>query len=190
MIDLTESLIGIVWESISLCLRESVEDMISDGLCRMRRSTHTYLHSIKGICSELGDDIFDAVLSSATASFLISHFSCRDIDIVMDDEQVSRRIEFVEIHPKSDTLTGEVHIGLGFDEEDVPPLRPPPSSLSRSSWEGNFCLTGETVGLLIHRSCRGISLFGDLVDDEEAKVMFGVFVVGSGVTQSDDEFHE
>lgn len=139
-------------------------------------SADTYLDSIEAIGAEFEDSIFDAVLATAATSLLVSHLPYWDIDIIVDDKEIGRRIEFIEVDPKSDTLTGEVHEGLGFDEEDLGHV------VKSLSDEG---LT-RSMGFP-HSSA--ISSVGDLIDDEKSGIMFGRCVLGSGIAQSDDEFH-
>ncbi len=94
----------------------------------------------------------------------------------MDDDQISRRIELIEVDPKSDTLTREVHEGLGFHEEDLGPVV---DYLPDEGLAGTVCFPYSSA---IPPPC-------DFVDDEKSDVMLGHSVLGSGVAESDDEFH-
>ena len=94
----------------------------------------------------------------------------------MDDEEIGRRVELIEVDPKSDTLTGEVHEGLRFHEEDLGPV------VESLSDEGLARSMGFPSSSTIPSVC-------DLIDDEKSRIMFGHGVLRSGIAESDDEFH-
>ena len=94
----------------------------------------------------------------------------------MDDNEIGLRVELIEVDPKSDTLTREVHKGLRFHEDYLGPV------VERLSDEGLAGGVGFSHSSAIPPLC-------DLVDDEKSDIMFGQSVLRSGVTESDDEFH-
>ena len=66
------------------------------------------------------DDVTDAVVASAGPVFADAHPAGRQIDVVLDDEEI-RRGRVVVLDDRCDGIAGEVHIGLGLYQHHALP---------------------------------------------------------------------
>ena len=85
-------------------------------------------------------------------------------DVVDDDEEVVEG-EFVELEGRIDGAAGEVHVGLGFEEDEF-------FSVEEDIGEEGFVGAAE-----VHGTVGG----GEAVDEHEADVVTGALVLGAGV---------
>lgn len=79
-------------------------------------SSDTYFDSFDIFCSKGFNDRTNTVVSSLAACFAESDFPKFHIDVIGDDDNILRE-DLVEMSTRSDAFSGEIHVGLRFQED-------------------------------------------------------------------------
>ena len=83
-----------------------------------RLLAHTDPHARKFLRSQMGNDIFDSIVT-ARAAFLADADAARNqADIIINHDKL-RRIYLIIIHHLTDALAAQVHIGLRLHQNDL-----------------------------------------------------------------------
>jgi len=134
--------------------------------------TRVVLAGLAGEGGEVGDgglDVFEAVVAAGGAGGAEANGAGGQGDIVDDDEEVIEG-DFVVGHGGGDGAAGEVHVGLGFEEED-------------------FFAVEEDIGA---KGFMGAAEVGSAVflregiEAHEADVVACAFVLGTGIAEADE----
>lgn len=126
--------------------------------------------------SEAGGDGFQSVLTSGTPLFAKADFSKIHIYVVRKDQYVHLRIEFVKSDERGNGFPGEVHVCQRLQEEN---LFASGDSLRQKSLEfGSVLEIGKSVGS------------GKIFQSEKSDIVTGKPVFWTGVSESDEQFHE
>ena len=81
-------------------------------ICRF--FTNTYSDTRKLLAACMQNDIFNTIMPSGTSFPANTQLSRGKRYIIIDDDQLFFRINFVKIHTGTDTFAAQVHISLWF----------------------------------------------------------------------------
>ena len=136
----------------------------------MGLGTDTDLHPGEVLASQLLDDGLDAVVAAGGAVLAQAQLAGLQGDVVKEDDDPGGG-DLEEGGELQDAPAGEVHIGLGLEQEELA--------------GGGIDLGVEALELqLVDLDTQ---LFGDAVDGPEAGVVAGLLIFPAGIAQADDE---
>ena len=94
-------------------------------------------------------------------------------NVIVDDNDFSGGIQFVEVHSFADAVAAQVHVGLGLQKQDLLALDD----------------AGAADGLEFFGVHRDVVAVGEIRDRVKADVVAGVIVLLGGVAKAGDDIH-
>src|SRR6185437_705671 len=155
-----------------LRLAERREDVLCSALPRVVwRDSDPYTGNLFGL--QRIDDGLHSVVPGGRAALSNPNHSQRQVQFVIDDDQVLFRIGFILSHQLQHRHAAQVHVGLRLGQKDL--FIPQPAS------------AGERLAVPVVD--RHAALLGDPVNRQKADVVRRELILDTGIAQPDDQLH-
>ena len=134
------------------------------------QAAHADLHAGELVGAQVGDDVFQAVVAPGGAAAADAELALGQGDVVRDDQDPLRG-DLIEPGGLPHGFAGEVHVGHGLHQQD--------------GLAAELGRVGQ--GLIFYPLDGDVGSVSQLVYHEEADVMAGPVILGTGVAQTDDD---
>ena len=121
----------------------------------------------------MGNDTLDPVVAAGASLCTDSKLARIQTDIIIDHDELLRRVQFVKVYDFPQTFTTEIHISLGFHQNHLLP----------------FDIAAAADGLMFLRVDRDVILLCQLIQGIKTHIMTGMLVLLSRISKSCYDIH-